>query len=93
MIEILGSIDNASINGNIYHLVFTKNDILAFRVMQYSERKAFIENNGDLDSNTMLRNRARGTIFETISDECLDRGKRVESNINNSLLHEKQDLV
>ena len=93
MIEILGSIDNASINGNIYHLVFTKNKILAFQVMQYSEKKAFIENNGDFDSHTMLRNRARGTIFETISDECLDRGKRVESNINNSLLHEKQVFV
>ena len=93
MIQILGSIDNASCNGNINHLIFTQNEILAFQVMQYSERKAFIENSRGFDSTTRLRNRAKRTIFESISGECFDRGKRVESNINYSLLHEKQFFV
>lgn len=92
MVHIRGSIDNASIGGDIHHLVFTNEEILDFTVMKSDERNIIMIN--DLDSTKspfrQYNKTRRERNFKDVSDECLNRGKKIEQNID-SYFAEKPD--
>ncbi len=92
MITVIGSIDNASIWDTTYHLIFTKEEIYQFLVMDKKERfsdlyYSYMDNplrmapvEGEISSYKVNQDAVRNLVTEN-----LERGKEIEANLESKL--------
>ena len=92
MVSVIGSIDNAGIWNTQYHLIFTHNELLQFKVMSGKERVSEIYKANMENPTRMVPVAGRISEYSTtkqeverIVSENIKRGKEIEENLEEKL--------
>lgn len=98
MTEIVGSIDNAFVGLNAYHLVFTRQEMLRFLVMGRKEHRSGMRAASDPSglftiSGAISNSRSVGTEVLLIISTNLARGREIEKNMDAYIGDPNQQFV
>jgi hypothetical protein len=89
LVQIIGSIDNASRGRSTYHLIFTSKEILQFLVMDRRESYALMRNTIGFSSGY----RNAKIAVQGMASTCLERGKEIEEHIETRITGEKGSYI